>query len=612
MWRLSSVMSCALLFSILLRPSEAAFRPHVVSQPAPDGMRVTISGRTVVTVRVGNGELLPLDRAERVVWNLQLFLDGGGAPWQVRPVPVPGAWAVFGGETPLIVATPEDAAALDTRPRNLARAWARAIRAALSLPPLTVSTRQLVIPFGEQRTVTVGGVAAGEIVPAPADAGVVSATAQRWPRAVTLRGQAPGLSAVRLECDGAAITLSVRVKKYAGAPLPAPTAEVTGRPAPGALVREVALVRCPEGLRLEPGACVKLLRSVPLPRALQPGATTELAFPVAIGGEGYLPVRTTVRVRVRNRVLPHRETLTLLYSNNPERIRRPDLLYFGTLHPDAPTRLLYHHQNMSGRPVRLRIDLYNPGDLIAEVQAIEGAAGPSNDTVLVGHRAGVRYLQNSLREVGQIVLVPAGARRSLVVQRLPQGWTASGLFDLRVLSPGSLFVRVAAEPDRPGPEGVAVAAESGPASALAGIPSPERPRPTVSQEVYPSPRKHVEASYTVGQRWAFVNLGRSPLSAKNKDRQLAGNYGVMYDILLRLENPTGEERTVQIFLSPDAGDARGVFLIDGRIVEAPHVTPPAEALLARIKMKPAERRTLSIRTMPVGGSAYPVSLVVRP
>ena len=61
-----------------------------------------------------------------------------------------------------------------------------------------------------------------------------------------------------------------------------------------------------------------------------------------------------------------------------------------------------------------------------------------------------------------------------------------------------------------------------------------------------------------------------------------------------------------------AGEARGVFLIDGRIVEAPDVTPPAEALLARIKMKPAEQRTLSIRTMPVGGSAYPVSLVVRP
>src|ERR1041385_9082531 len=102
MWRLSSVWSCALLFSFLLRPSEAAFRPHVLSQPAPDGTRVTISGRTVVTVRAGSGELLPLDRAERVVWNLQSFLDGGGAPWQIRPAPVPGAWAVFGGETPLI------------------------------------------------------------------------------------------------------------------------------------------------------------------------------------------------------------------------------------------------------------------------------------------------------------------------------------------------------------------------------------------------------------------------------------------------------------------------------------------------------------------------------
>jgi hypothetical protein len=319
-----------------------------------------------------------------------------------------------------------------------------------------------------------------------------------------------------------------------------------------------------------------------------------------LGGEGYLPVQTTVRVRVRNRVLPHQETLALLYSNNPERIRRPALLYYAMLHPDAPIRLLYHHQNMSGRPVRLRIDLFNPGEQVAEVQTIEGAAGPSIDTVLVGHRAGVRYLQNLLREVGQIVSVPAGARRAVVIQRLPNGSTGSGLFGLRVLSPGSLFLRVAAEPDRPEPESATLVATSG------------RTTPSLSQEVYPLPRKQVEASYTVGQRWAFVNLGRSPLSAKNKDRQLAGNYGVVYDISLRLDNPTTEERTVQLFLSPDAGDARGVFLIDGRIVEAPHVTPPAEALLVRIKMKPAEQRTLSIRTMPVGGSAYPVSLVVRP
>src|SRR5262245_37349181 len=103
MWRLSSVWAGALLFVISLGPIEAAFRPHIASQAAPEGMRVTISGRTVATVRTGQGELLPFDRAERVVANLQSFLETGGAAWQVHPVPLGRAWIVLGGEMPLVV-----------------------------------------------------------------------------------------------------------------------------------------------------------------------------------------------------------------------------------------------------------------------------------------------------------------------------------------------------------------------------------------------------------------------------------------------------------------------------------------------------------------------------
>jgi hypothetical protein len=64
-------------------------------------------------------------------------------------------------------------------------------------------------------------------------------------------------------------------------------------------------------------------------------------------------------------------------------------------------------------------------------------------------------------------------------------------------------------------------------------------------------------------------------------------------------------------LAAEAGWTRGVFVIDGKIVEAPQIAPPAEAVLWSVKLAPQEHRQVKIQGIPVGGSNYPVSLVVR-
>ncbi len=92
---------------------------------------------------------------------------------------------------------------------------------------------------------------------------------------------------------------------------------------------------------------------------------------------------------------------------------------------------------------------------------------------------------------------------------------------------------------------------------------------------------------------------------------LDGDYGVLYDIAVRLDNPTPAPRVVRLMLAPDAGGAQGIFLVEGRWVEAPHLSPPAEFQLAQFLLSPQEHRVVNIRTLPVGGSAYPVTLVVR-
>jgi hypothetical protein len=121
----------------------------------------------------------------------------------------------------------------------------------------------------------------------------------------------------------------------------------------------------------------------------------------------------------------------------------------------------------------------------------------------------------------------------------------------------------------------------------------------------------LQANYTVGKNWAFLRVGKMAIPGKSEGRKLDGNYGVLYDISVQIENPLPESRVVRLVLAPDAGGAQGIFLVEGRWIEAPFLIPPAEFELAQFVLSPQERRVVSIQTLPVGGSAYPVTLVVR-
>src|SRR5439155_5780520 len=65
--------------------------------------------------------------------------------------------------------TRADARAAGTTARRLAFRWAMTLRQTLALPPLTLSARLLLVPFGESRALRVGGVAAGPLELSPRD-----------------------------------------------------------------------------------------------------------------------------------------------------------------------------------------------------------------------------------------------------------------------------------------------------------------------------------------------------------------------------------------------------------------------------------------------------------
>jgi hypothetical protein len=253
---------------------------------------------------------------------------------------------------------------------------------------------------------------------------------------------------------------------------------------------------------------------------------------------------------------------------------------------------------MMARATYVRVDLLNLGDEPVETQVIEGAAGPTWDTVMVGHRATARYVQNFRQEAGTIVALAPHTRRTILSERVPEKLAVSGLYGLRLLTPASR--------DRVRVEVVADDAATAPVEA-----PPELAERPLSDHVYTQTRKEVHARFEVGGNWTFISVGKKAVHNQDQSKRLDGNYGILYDIALELSNPTDEERVVSLSLSPDAGAAMGVFVIDGALVEAPSVTPPTEAPLASFRLRAGEHRTVPIQTIPVGGSNYPISLVVR-
>ncbi|NLA39794.1 MAG: hypothetical protein GX882_10570, partial [Methanomicrobiales archaeon] len=106
-------------------------------------------------------------------------------------------------------------------------------------------------------------------------------------------------------------------------------------------------------------------------------------------------------------------------------------------------------------------------------------------------------------------------------------------------------------------------------------------------------------------------LGRHALDDSAAQKKLYGNYGVTYDINLQIENPTAEKKNVKVLFEASAGLASGVFIIDGKFVMAKYAMPPNEVPLASYDLGPGETRKVRIITVPLAGSNYPATVVVR-
>ena len=551
---------------------------------------IAADGQTLLRLRGGEEQLLR-QRAADVAARLRRFAMEGIRPADIAVEPNSAGTAVTIGGRNLVVIDPPLAQLSGMSARSLAAAWARQLREVFSKAYLILEPSELLVPYGEVRTIGVGGTAEGQISCGLYADEIVEVTPAANGASVDVRGVGVGSTVASVERGGAGGVVTIDVRKWAAAIAESAEAVVTGgipgNPALHSAVTNAAL----NAVRPEPGAVLRM------GRPLRGASARTFVAPVEATGDGYIPAKRAMQVRVVNTAAPGLAAAALLVSNDPELISAPGDLMVGELPPSQAVRLLYHHKNAMSRPCRLVVALHNASEQPACVHITEAAAGPHGDELFVGHAATRRFAERLRLGHGYVVRIPGGYQSEVARQTLAPNDVASGLALLTNLGTGEVRITVSAE--------------SGSAHTGYFAPVPARVRglaPGAGQRF--QPEKRITASYTVGDAWLFLDIGREAV-ADQRGTTLKGNYGVSYQIKLRLHNARDESARAEIAVRAGGGTAWGSFSIDGHVVEMPLLMPGQERVLRTVTLSPHASRTVAIETMPEAASSYPVTLIVR-
>ena len=568
------------------------------------GIQVVANGEVVLTVP--GTDQTSQQKAQAIASRLQSALDSGVTPDQVT-AQARGKVRVIRAESRILVWIDNDLAyAAQSTPQGLAQVWLAQIKSAFSLPHVRVFPSSALVPVNEKRFLAVAGNLTQPISVSNYDPSVVEVSVvlsnlppgEPQAKKIALLGKSPGRTEVVIGSDEIQVTVPVRVAKYAGVILPYHEAAVTGKGVPKSLIERAGWLGARIALRPEPQAQVRLGKASSNRSSLSPGQETLVSVPVAMEGADYIPVNQVVQVRVKNEQVAPQDPTLLMLSNRPEKIVSRGLWYEGNMLPNQPIRLLYHHVNASPYTSDLVVELLNPSSSPARVQIIEGTAGPSRDEIFVGHSASSNFIPRRFQDIGYLITIPPNWRYTPLVHRLPSGTIASGIVEFRSLSLADLVLRVRMVP----PGGY---------SLFSPFPS-YCPEPKPAGWRFPSPQKTITASYTVGEHWTWIPIGKYAIPGTLEGEQLKGNYGVLYRIQIELSNPTRKTEEVELAFAAGVEPARAVLMLDGRVVETGMMVANAEQRITTYHLRPGQTRTISIETMPQAASSYPVSLILRP
>lgn len=587
-----------LLSSLLMSsPSGAA---SVQIEDTGKAAIIYVNSGAVLSLRTDNGGLSALQRAGVAAKRISDFVTAGQPVAKINSKATQGGAALYWGQQAIAFATTAEAKAQNSSPLALATVWAGNLRKQLTLPPIKISSRSMTIPIGENRQSTLIGFSTTSRSVTVEPAAIASAKIEG--DSLIVQGLRDGAAVVTVGVPEGSDSITIEVGRYAGRlPSQPIVAEVSGSSIPSDIVGEAAWRAARAAVILEKGA----IATVSLVDKSSGMDSNTLSKPVAVNvrieGSGYLTASLSTTVEIRRRAFKPDNNGTLLYSNHPEQVPFAQPLFTAPLDPTKSARLLYHHQNGTGSRLRVSVMVVNLDDQPASLHLIAAKAGPVMDTILVGYKAGADFLRDLAAGTGYVLTVPARSRVILWTGVLDKMETASGIIQMQQLTnSGKLITRVLSEP----------------ASVVRTVQDVTLAQDSdfvtrYSEQQFPTIVREISEEFTAGDRWVFIRMGKHAIRDAAGLRVLDGNYGVSYDINLRLKNPTPEVKTVTVMFDPTAGIAGIATMIDGQYYGKSHVSGTRELPLAKIRLNPGETREVPVTTIPLAGSHYPASLVVR-
>jgi len=510
------------------------------------------------------------------------------------------AHAAFGQPQPTPFPSPgEPAPATTSTPEQPAPAPS----SAPTQPPIIVEPPGAAIAPGHWQLLRVNGVL-GQIAATLADPSIADFTIDQVARTVTVIGRTLGTTTLTVtDQRGVSQSVTIRVALLAGEIPPALRLRVTGNPASTSFLQSVAARAAAAAVRAQPHATIVAPPEVVhVPAPLPIDSITTVDIPIIVQGPEYITSTGTMHVRIENFAEPRLPPSFLMVSDYPETLSENGILFNADLAAHQSARFLYYHYNPPAQPARrIVLKIQNDGTAASTIQYISGVAGPGQYEMEVGHLSTERFLTHLFQDEGTIVEIPPRSTITLVDQLLPPGMVVSHLMELRELEGVPLHLALVAQNASDPVDGASTAGPLLGGGALH------------ARGVYPIPEFFFDYQYETGSPDLELAIGQIPLPNIVEGQALAGDYGVLQQISLRIIN-TNQRYPAQIALyaSPRGGRATGTFIIDGVLVRAHAMPPFARYKLREYTVPPGGFIRTTVTTMPEGGSSYPVRLIVAP
>ncbi len=470
-------------------------------------------------------------------------------------------------------------------------------------PPIIVDPASAGVTPGGVETLHVEQVL-GTVTFTVADPAVADVSIDQVTRELVVRGKMVGTTTITVRDDrGLTRDVPVRVAETAGSIPDSISIRVTGRPATPLFLREQAFEAAVAAAVTKPGAAVFASQdSVDVSSPLKVDDVTTIDVPLIVQGEKYFSVQGTTRVRVENFAQPVVGPKSLLVSDFPETLKDNGILFTADLMAKFAERFLYYHYNPGTQPDRrIVLKAQNTSNQPATVQFIAGEAGPESNEMEVGHLSTQRFLVRLAQNEGTVVTIPGNSTVTLMQQGLPARSVVSGLMQLNEIEGARLHLTLVAQDAGDPIEGPI------PTSALL---VGDRPH---ARGIYPIPEFYFDYNYDAEGPDLEIPIGQIPLPNLVQGQTLAGDYGVLQSVTIRMvNNDRRNARQLALYASPRGGKATGTFVIDRVLVQAHTMAAFGHYKLRQYTIAPGSFVRTEIVTMPEGGSSYPLQLIVAP